>query len=131
MGLNIAYAVATYIVALLICKPLAFTWDSSIPGGHCGNRENLYLWHGIQNLLYDVILVGMPMPLLWKLHMPMGKKISLIIIFAMALMQVYITTMLRGSNARSEFAFLHSDESLRSARVTSNELRRTTFQYLY
>lgn len=88
LGLNIVYALATYIVALLICKPLAYTWDNSIPGGHCGSREKLYLWHGIQNLLHDIILVAMPMPLLWKLHLPTGKKVSLIVIFAMGLVCV-------------------------------------------
>lgn len=85
MVLNVAYAFGTYIVALLICRPIDSLWAPTTSGDQCGNLERLYLWHGIQNLIHDIILVAMPMPLLWRLHLPIGKKVSLILIFAMGL----------------------------------------------
>ncbi|KAH7384531.1 hypothetical protein BKA66DRAFT_80135 [Pyrenochaeta sp. MPI-SDFR-AT-0127] len=94
LALNVAYALATFVVALLICRPIDYTWDPTIPGGYCGSREQLYMWHGTQNLLHDIILVAMPMPLLWKLHLPIGKKVSLIVIFAMGL-SICVLTLAR------------------------------------
>jgi hypothetical protein len=85
MATNIAYALATYIAPLVICRPFIWLWDQSAPDGHCGDPEKFYLWHGTQNLLQDIILVAMPMPLLWTLQMPVFKKISLTLIFGMGI----------------------------------------------
>ncbi|KAF2800647.1 hypothetical protein K505DRAFT_190221, partial [Melanomma pulvis-pyrius CBS 109.77] len=80
---NVACAIATFIVACLICRPFAYNWDRINIDGHCGNQKQFYLWNGIQNLISDVITIVLPMPLLWKLQLPWTKKISLILIFGM------------------------------------------------
>lgn len=80
---NVACAIATYVAACLICEPFAYNWDRTIINGHCGDQQKFYLWCGIQNLLSDVITIIMPVPLLWNLHLPRIKKISLTLVFAM------------------------------------------------
>lgn len=80
---NVLCWIASYAAVSLICQPFAYNWDHTIPGGHCGNQQRLYIWNGIQNLLHDIITIVLPMPLLWNLHLPWSKKISLTLIFAM------------------------------------------------
>ncbi|KAF2853080.1 hypothetical protein T440DRAFT_356896, partial [Plenodomus tracheiphilus IPT5] len=83
MACELAYAIATYVTGLTICKPIGSFWGPSIEGRHCGDREALFLWHGVQNLIYDVLLVGLPMPLVWRLQLPVYKRVSLIGIFGL------------------------------------------------
>ncbi|KAL6709022.1 hypothetical protein ACN47E_002149 [Coniothyrium glycines] len=85
LALNLAYAIATYFAGFLMCQPITYTWDASRLGGHCGNWRTFYLWHGTQNLVLDLIVVIMPMPLLWRLQLPSYKKVTLTIIFALGL----------------------------------------------
>lgn len=80
----IAWCTANIIAALLICQPLARNWNFSIPGT-CGNQPNFYFAMGIINLVVDAVLIGLPMPYIYKLAMPMRKKL-----IAMALLSVGI-----------------------------------------
>lgn len=82
---NILFAIALLVAALLICRPLAMFWDPFTVKGTCGNQIAFQEWMGIHNLISDVVVVVMPMPLLWKLKMPIKKKIGLSLIFAMGL----------------------------------------------
>ncbi|KAH9864320.1 hypothetical protein J1614_010254 [Plenodomus biglobosus] len=83
MVCELGYAIATYVTGLTICKPIGSFWGPSVEGRHCGDREALFLWHGVQNLIYDVLLVGLPMPLVWRLQLPLYKRVSLIGIFGL------------------------------------------------
>lgn len=80
MTLTAAYIITIILETLLICRPFAYFWDKSIHGT-CGNEVITYLTAGIFNLIIDVIIVILPMPMLWGLQMPMAKKIALTGIF--------------------------------------------------
>lgn len=45
--------------------------------GFCGDQKSLDLFIGIFNLLLDVTVVVMPMPVLWGLKLAVGKKVML------------------------------------------------------
>ena len=51
----------------------------------CGPLKSLDLFTGIFNLLLDVCVVVMPMPVVWGLKMNMSKKICLTGIFGMGI----------------------------------------------
>lgn len=74
--------IATILGALLQCQPLAFNWDQTIPGGHCGNQVLSYEITGILNVILDIMTLLLPMPYLASLEMSMGKKLVLIATFA-------------------------------------------------
>ena len=76
MGLTGTYVTTIILEALLICRPLPYFWDKSIKGT-CGNQVITYLTAGIFNLLIDVIIIVLPMPMLWGLQLPRAKKIAL------------------------------------------------------
>ena len=89
-GINAVFGAATILGACLICHPISFNWDHSIPGGHCGDQKSLDLFIGIFNLLVDVTVVVLPMPVLWGLQMAVGKKVVLSGMFGLGIMYVHL-----------------------------------------
>ena len=82
-GFNAAFFVTNVLASCLICRPISFNWDHTIPGGTCGNQKALDLYIGIVNLLLDVTVVILPMPVLWGLQMAMNKKVVLSFMFGL------------------------------------------------
>ena len=76
-GINFAFFISTILSSALICRPLSYRWDKSIPGGKCGDQKSLDLFIGIVNLLLDICIVVLPMPVLWGLQMVISKKLML------------------------------------------------------
>jgi hypothetical protein len=81
MALTGAYCLAVILEALLLCRPLAFNWDKTIPDGVCGDNQLGFLVTGILNMIIDVFVVSLPMPMLWGLQMPTAKKVAISGIF--------------------------------------------------
>ena len=75
MALVIAYWFSTIIRMFFLCRPLAYTWNKTIANGSCVNLPAVYLSVSIINLLLDVMVIILPMPMLWKLQMPASKKL--------------------------------------------------------
>lgn len=82
MALSVAYMLMTILVDFLICNPVALNWDDFVQG-HCGNQRMAYLFTGIINLLIDVGIVVLPMPLVWKLQMPVAKRVGVSAMFGL------------------------------------------------
>lgn len=72
---------STSIAPLLLCRPLAYNWDKTIEGGTCGNWPLYYTMCGALNIIYEGMLLVLPMPFFLKLQMPLQKKVVLIGMF--------------------------------------------------
>lgn len=68
MALTTVYIVFIIISSFTICYPFSYFWDRS-QKGHCRNQIALYTADAIFNLILDVIVVLLPMPMLWGLQM--------------------------------------------------------------
>lgn len=79
--LIILWAFATILTGCLICQPFEMNWNPTIPGGHCGDQVTSFTVTGTINLVTDVIVLVLPMPQLYKLHMAMYKRVTLICVF--------------------------------------------------
>ena len=82
LTINLAYFTATVLACCLICRPFAFNWDLSLHGT-CGDQKSLDLFIGVFNLLMDIVTVALPMPVLWGLQMPVGRKVAISGLFAL------------------------------------------------
>ena len=80
-GCLAAYSVY-FILALTQCQPREKIWNPFIPQGHCINTRAAYLSNGILNAATDFAILVLPMPSLWKLQMPIARKISATIVFS-------------------------------------------------
>ncbi|KAH8699439.1 hypothetical protein GQ44DRAFT_778975 [Phaeosphaeriaceae sp. PMI808] len=84
MGVVVVYWLAFTLGTLFQCKPVAFNWDKTIPGGSCMEAKAGFLISGSMNLVIDVILVAMPAPIVWRMqHISAMKKIGITAIFGL------------------------------------------------
>lgn len=63
------------------CTPVAYLWDRKIPGGHCWNYYPYALTMSIANILLDLTIFILPLPLIWSMHLPRGQKLMLAGVF--------------------------------------------------
>lgn len=68
----------------LVCRPLAYQWDKSI-NGVCGDQKLSFLIPGVINLVLDILIISLPMPVLWTLQMQTAKKVATSIVFGIGL----------------------------------------------
>ena len=73
--------IATPIATLSLCRPFAYNWNQSIPGGKCANKNALYLWGSLPNIITDIAMLILPMPVVWWLHVSKKLKVGLTIAF--------------------------------------------------
>ncbi|KAK1148775.1 hypothetical protein N8T08_008660 [Aspergillus melleus] len=93
IGVIVAWAIATILAGCLICRPFAFNWDQTIPGGSCGNQVTSFTATGVINLVTDVVVLVIPMPLLYRLQMATYKKVTLITVFGLGLVTCIISAL--------------------------------------
>lgn len=92
MFFSISYSMAVFMEAVVLCRPIAYTWDKSIDGT-CGNATQAYEAVGIINLITDLAIIILPMPLLWQLQLPLAKKVALTAIFGIGIVYVSSPSM--------------------------------------
>lgn len=83
--LCICYTMGTILAAFLVCQPLAFYWDTTIEGGHCGNEFLSYILTGSINISTDLMVLLLPIPSLIRLEMSLYQRLTLIATFACGL----------------------------------------------
>ncbi|KAL9122552.1 MAG: hypothetical protein Q9187_000895 [Circinaria calcarea] len=93
-GCLIALTLSTVVTAFVACIPYAANWDPNIPGAVCINKEAFFIWGSIPNILSDIIMLILPMPVVWKLHTSTRLKIGLTITFAVGSLGL-ITSIVR------------------------------------
>lgn len=77
LTLNAAFSIGAILTDCLICLPIACNWDFSTSCSSCGDQRIFELINAVFNLLLDITVVVLPMPLLWGLQMPVSKKVIL------------------------------------------------------
>lgn len=93
MSIIVAWTVATILAGCLICRPFAFNWDKTIPGGYCGNQVTSFTVTGVINLVTDVVVLALPMQPLYQLQMATYKKVVFISIFGLGIFTCIISVL--------------------------------------
>ena len=81
MSVLVANYVAFLVTEIPQCSPIAYAWDKSIKGGHCFNQPLYYTMINVPNIATDAVMLVLPMPTVWRLHMPTIRKFGLTLIF--------------------------------------------------
>ncbi|KAF2186602.1 hypothetical protein K469DRAFT_449835, partial [Zopfia rhizophila CBS 207.26] len=55
-------------VVIAQCIPIAYLWDKTIKGGKCHNIEAHFLYSSLPNIVTDVVMLVLPIPMILKLH---------------------------------------------------------------
>lgn len=77
----VGYSISTVFALIFPCKPIAKAWDVTIVEGSCINRGAVYIVQAVTNIVTDVLILLLPVPMVWKLQMPFIQKIGLGFIF--------------------------------------------------
>jgi len=75
-----AYSFVQFLVIIFQCTPVRGAWDPSIKASCIHLMLELEIM-GILNAITDIITVLLPMPMLWKLQMPLKQKIEVMLTF--------------------------------------------------
>ena len=78
----LAYSLAQTFGIIFTCVPVSAIWNLSVKG-RCINSNDLYLACSSFNIATDFMILGLPMPKLWKLKIPTTQKIQLSLMFAL------------------------------------------------
>ena len=83
-------ALYTIIISTLLlfgCNPIAAAWDPlQFASRKCIDHAVVYIIIAVVNIISDVILFVLPIPMIMQLKMPLGQKIGAGIIFGIATM---------------------------------------------
>ncbi|PSR81814.1 hypothetical protein BD289DRAFT_438582 [Coniella lustricola] len=73
------YPIVMWVVMACACRPLSFYWRqyAGATDGICIDVLQFYLVFGIFNMIYDMIILVIPIPRITKLHMSAKKKVSI------------------------------------------------------
>lgn len=88
-GIIVTYTLAIFLALIFACHPVERNWDPILPFwdmDYCINRAGLYLATAITNTTTDIILILIPIPIIWKLHVPVGQKLGIAAILGVGCM---------------------------------------------
>lgn len=74
---NTAFFIAAVLSYCLFCVPIRCQWDVAVQCTSCGNTILYSLLNAVLNLLLDINVVLLPMPILWGLQISLGRKATL------------------------------------------------------
>jgi fucose permease len=73
---------ALTILNILQCRPIGAAWSSPVPNtAHCTNIVTIYLSSAPLNIITDLAILFLPMPILTSMRLPKKQKIILVITF--------------------------------------------------
>ena len=79
-GLNFCWWLSAVARVLLFCAPVQKYWEFALPG-FCRSSESLYIGSAVPSVIIDLFILLLPLPLMSKLSLKLGRKILIIGIF--------------------------------------------------
>lgn len=80
MTIVISYSVGIIFALIFPCNPIPANWDLSVTG-KCIDKAGIYLATAAINVITDLLILTLPIPMILRLNMPRSKKIGLVIVF--------------------------------------------------
>ena len=74
--LTIIWSFAVVLVSCLQCQPMAAIWDESVEGS-CIDDGAFLVATGVMNMITDLILLVLPLPVIWTMQKTKVERITL------------------------------------------------------
>ncbi|KAI1166563.1 hypothetical protein F5B18DRAFT_648628 [Nemania serpens] len=74
------WGISEVIVAIAQCRPVSFQWDKTIQG-QCIDQLAYYRWVSVPNVIHDVVMLILPLPVVWILKVDLRQKLALSAVF--------------------------------------------------
>ncbi len=82
---------AIVLSTVLECRPISLYWNGLPAGDHCRQARANYITVGTFDLGTDLALIIFPIPLVWKVSMPLKKRLRLGAVFSAGSLVVIVT----------------------------------------
>ena len=79
--LIVGWCVAKNFLAIFACVPVQKLWNPKLEG-QCLPLYPIFLGTAASNIIIDGLILLAPMPMLWRLHLDVRRKLALIGAFA-------------------------------------------------
>lgn len=83
--LVICYWVLCTTLAFTGCSPIEKNWNHLAPG-HCIDFLNFLRWSGIGNVIINLLILSLPIPMIWRLTASTRQKVAISGMFALGLL---------------------------------------------
>jgi len=108
--LIVAYSLATIFLVIFRCHPISKAWDITITYGSCLSIKTISITNGFFNVITDITILILPIPIAWGLFLPKRQKI-LIVLMLMTSSLVFVVSVLRVWNNFSGFGLQNPTKS--------------------
>jgi hypothetical protein len=90
LAITTAWGIGSFFTQLFSCKPIKYYWTQwdGEHEGKCISHNSLLLAHAVINIVLDVVVIALPMPVLLKLQMSLEKRIGMCLMFAVGIVYV-------------------------------------------
>ncbi|RDW65090.1 hypothetical protein BP6252_10741 [Coleophoma cylindrospora] len=113
MAISIALGISSIISICFQCVPFSKTWSHTGPG-YCFNTEAFYIANTWLNVITDLVIYALPIPILWGLNIPRQQRFGLCVLFGIGGVAV-IAGIIRSATIRDfliginiSFTIIHS-----------------------
>ena len=87
--------VATWMTAFFFAQvfqcgdnPTLFWTSSKVLAEYCGRYKEIQLGHAVSDVIVDLIILTIPIPIIWKLQMSLSQKSGLLVVSILGYMYV-------------------------------------------
>ncbi|KAL4962798.1 CFEM domain-containing protein [Aspergillus stella-maris] len=87
LGATLLWGFVAFWVLLFSCKPIHYYWNEwdGEHQGTCLSHNNILVAHSTINIILDVVVLVLPVPVLLKLQMPLKKRIGVVAMFVVGI----------------------------------------------
>lgn len=85
-GVIAIWWITVVLISILACTPISFNWDRTQPGGHCLDPRIFVIAISIPNIVTDITILLLPLPVIWRLQLHFKKKIAVSAIFSLGIL---------------------------------------------
>ena len=75
----VANAVAWFVPTAAVCRPISAFWNQE--PAKCINVDVFGVWISLPNIVSDLAILILPLPVLWKMQIKRSKKLGLTVTF--------------------------------------------------
>ena len=84
LAIVVAIGICTFLLVILQAIPVQLAWRVDRPA-HRVSSLGFAIGTNLPNILADMIIVAMPIALVWRLYLPLSRRIGLCVVFCLAL----------------------------------------------
>ena len=74
------WAASEFLVAIFQCQPIAYQWNKQL-NGTCIDQLAFFRWISVPNLIHDIAMLVLPLPMIWNLQVGTRQKFALSLVF--------------------------------------------------